>query len=139
MTVFATRRAGLAAILALVAGTLPAWADYPERPITLIVPYAAGGSTETMARVFGKALGDELGQNVVVRTRPGGGGAVGSAETAAAAADGYTILFTASTALLWPPLTQDVPYTPEDFDYVAQITAYPRRRSSPRPTAPSTR
>jgi len=114
--------ASLTACIGLVAGA--ALAEYPERPITLIVPYSAGGSTETMARVFGKALGDELGQNVVIKTRPGGGGAVGSAEAAAADPDGYTLIFVSSDALIWPPMTQDVPYKTEDFDFVSQITNY---------------
>lgn len=97
---------------------------YPEKPVTLVVPYRAGGSTETMARVFAKALGAELGQPIVVKTRPGGGGAVGATEVAAAAADGHTILFAATASLLWPPLTQKVEYDLKSFTYVAQITEY---------------
>ena len=97
---------------------------YPEKPVTLVVPYRAGGSTETMARVFAKALGAELGQPIVVKTRPGAGGAVGATEVAAAAPDGHTILFAATASLLWPPLTQKVEYDLQSFTYVAQITEY---------------
>ncbi|WP_420392372.1 tripartite tricarboxylate transporter substrate binding protein [Acuticoccus sp.] len=113
---------------AFVAATMlavaPAHADFPEKPITLIVPFAAGGSTETMARVFSEALGRELGQRVIVKTRPGAGGAIGATELSKAPADGYTIMFSTSPVLMWPPLTQDVSYTLDDFTPIAQITVY---------------
>lgn len=110
--------------LTLAAVALPAAADYPEKPITLIVPFAAGGSTETMARVFSEALGVELGQRVIVKTRPGAGGAIGATELTRSAPDGYTIMFSTSPVLMWPPLTQDVTYTLDDFTPIAQITSY---------------
>ena len=110
--------------LALAALALPAAAQYPDKPITLIVPFAAGGSTETMARVFSEALGAELGQRVVVKTRPGAGGAIGATELTRSAPDGYTIMFSTSPVLMWPPLTQDVSYTLDDFTPIAQITSY---------------
>ena len=122
-----TRRMVLAAASAMFAvfGTLaPAAADYPQKPVTLVVPYKAGGSTETMARVFSKALGAELGVNVVVRTRPGAGGAVGASEVAASSPDGHTVLFAASTSLIWPPLTQKVEYDLDSFTYVCQIAEF---------------
>lgn len=110
--------------LSMTLGVTSALADYPEKPVTLVIPYKAGGSTETMARVFSIALAKELGQKVVIKTRPGGGGAVGSTEVAAAPADGYTLLFAASTSLLWPPMTQNVEYDLDSFTYVGQITEY---------------
>lgn len=122
-----TRRGllGLAAALLAVGGIAgEASAAYPERPVTLVVPYKAGGSTETMARLFSKALARELGVNVVVKTRPGAGGAVGATEVAKAPADGYTLLFAATASLLWPPLTQKVEYDLDSFTYVAQVTEY---------------
>ncbi len=99
-------------------------AGYPEKPVTLVIPYKAGGSTETMARVFSVALAKELGQKVIVRTKPGAGGAIGSTEVAKANPDGYTLLFAAATSLLWPPLTQQVEYDLDSFTYVGQITEY---------------
>lgn len=114
----------VAAAIALGSTIAVAKAEYPEKPVTLVIPYKAGGSTETMARVYSKALAKELGANVVVKTRPGAGGAVGASEVAAAAPDGYTLLFAASTSLLWPPLTQKVTYTLDSFTYVGQITEY---------------
>ena len=65
------------AVTALAIGVFAAGAataqDYPSKPITLVIPFAAGGSTETMARVFSEALGEELGQKVIVKVRPGAG------------------------------------------------------------------
>ena len=113
-----------AAVGTLVFATSPARAEYPDQPVTLLVPYQAGGSTETLARVFSKALSDELGQPVVVKTRPGGGGAVGATELASSAPDGYTIMMSGSDPLLWTPLTLKVEYSPDSFTYVAQISEY---------------
>jgi len=125
-----TRRK-ITGVLAALALGLPmamtasqAYAEYPEKPVTLVIPYKAGGSTETMARVFSVALAKELGQKVVVKTRPGGGGAVGATEVAASPADGYTLLFAAAQSLLWPPLTQKVEFGLDSFIYVGQITEY---------------
>lgn len=98
--------------------------DYPSKPVTLVIPYAAGGSTETMARVFSKALEGELGQPVVVRVMPGAGSALGATEVAKADPDGYRLLFAATSSLLWPPLTLDVEYDLDSFDYVAKISDY---------------
>jgi tripartite-type tricarboxylate transporter receptor subunit TctC len=112
------------AVAAVSGAAVPAQAEYPEKPVTMVVPYRAGGSTETMARVLAKALSGEVGQNVIVKTLPGAGGAVGATAVSKAAPDGYTILFIASSSVLWPPLTQNVDYTSGSFDYVAQISEY---------------
>ena len=123
------------AVLAVGAAILPAFAaygpagpaiaaDYPSKPVTLVIPYRAGGSTETMGRVFSKALGKELGTRVIVRTRPGAGGAVGATEVAKKKADGYTLLFAAAVSLLWPPLRQKVEFDLDSFTYIGQITNY---------------
>ena len=124
-----SRRSLLAAIAVIALGGVSglateARAEYPDKPVTLIVPYQAGGSTETLARVFAKALGDQLGQPVIVKTRPGGGGAVGSTEIAASAPDGYTIMLSGSDPLTWTPLTLKVEYGVDSFTYVAQISEY---------------
>lgn len=108
----------------LVAFAQPAAAEYPEKPVTLVIPYKAGGSTETLGRVFSKALGEAMGTRVIVRTRPGAGGAVGAAEVAEAAPDGYTLFFSASDVFVWAPLTKDVSFSMEDFTYISQITEY---------------
>ncbi len=121
---FAGIAAAITLMLPMAIGAAKAAGDYPDRPVTLVIPYKAGGSTETMARIYSVALAKELGQRVIVKTRPGGGGAVGATEVAAAAADGYTLLFAASQSLLWPPLTQEVEFDLDSFRYVGQITEY---------------
>ena len=97
-------------------------AGYPDKPVTIVIPYRAGGSMETMGRVFSKALGKELGTRVVLRTRPGAGGAVGALEVSKKKPDGYTLLFGAAVSLLWHPLTRSVGFGLDSFTYIAQIT-----------------
>ena len=76
MTLFTRRGAilALAMTAGLATGSTGAAADYPSKPITMVIPYRAGGSTETMGRIVADALGAELGTKVVVKTRPGAGG-----------------------------------------------------------------
>lgn len=98
----------------------PAVADYPERPLTLIVPWAAGGGTDATARTIARALEEQLGQNVNVVNRTGGSGVVGHTAMRNAAPDGYTIgLATVEVNTMhWQGLT-DLTY--EDFTPIAQI------------------
>ena len=82
--------------------------DYPTRPITMIVPFGAGGGTDIIARTVSEELSQALGQSIVVEARPGANGAIGSAVVARAAPDGYTLLFTAqSTYSLNPNLMKE--------------------------------
>ncbi|WP_404290513.1 Bug family tripartite tricarboxylate transporter substrate binding protein [Microvirga sp. RSM25] len=96
------------AAVSLVSATGYAWAAYPERPITIIVPWAAGGGTDATARIIGSLLEKELGQPVNVVNRTGGSGVVGHEAIAAAAPDGYTLgLATVEIGMLhWQGLTQ---------------------------------
>jgi len=107
-------RAFAALVFTLVAGT--AGAAYPERPITLIVPWGAGGGTDAVARFFGTYLEKELGQPVNVVNRTGGNGVVGHSAIAQGAPDGYTLgLITVEIAMMhWQGLTELGPasYTP---------------------------
>lgn len=93
---------GIAAALAALAvlGTQPALAqNYPNRPLRMIIPQGAGGSTDIVARVVAQALSEALGQPVVAENRPGAGGIIGADAVAKAPADGYTFLFGSSTTM----------------------------------------
>lgn len=113
------------AVMASAFTTATMAADYPAKPVTLIVPYKAGGSTETMAQVFSKALGKALGAKVIVKTRPGGGGAVGATFVSQAKPDGYTIMFTTLTSVTGEPLLKpQLTYTHDSFTYISGVTEY---------------
>ncbi|WP_110665939.1 tripartite tricarboxylate transporter substrate binding protein [Salinicola halophilus] len=107
-------------LLAACGLSLPAWADYPEKPITLIVPWSAGGGTDATARIIASSLEAELGQTINVVNRTGGSGVVGHTAIANARPDGYTLgLATVEVAMMhWQGLT-DLTY--EAFTPIAQI------------------
>ena len=113
MILASSRRALLAGALA-AAFAAPALAqDFPSRPITLVVPFAAGGSTDITARVIAERMGATLGQRVVVENVAGAGGMTGSQRVAAAAPDGHTILLgTISTHVMAPMISRSPPYDP---------------------------
>jgi tripartite-type tricarboxylate transporter receptor subunit TctC len=87
-------------------------ADWPVRPVTVVVPLAAGGNSDMMARLAAQHLTDKLGQTFIVENRPSAGGAIATAQVAAAPPDGYTLLFTPSSMLLLTPLLQKLSFDP---------------------------
>jgi tripartite-type tricarboxylate transporter receptor subunit TctC len=125
-----TRRAALGAIAAAAAVTaLPAAAqgNYPNKPITIVVPFAAGGTTDILARVVGQALGTELGQPVVVDNRAGAGGNIGAQFAAKAPADGYTLFMgTVGTHAINQSLYKKLPFDPiKDFAPLTRVAMVP--------------
>jgi len=98
----------LLAAFSMVAAQAVAFAAYPDRPVTLIVPYAVGGPTDMMGRQFAEALGRELGQPVIVNNKGGSSGLVGAGLLSRSKADGYTI------GLLLTPVTAIAPLTQND-------------------------
>src|SRR3954471_1859244 len=84
--------------------------DWPTRPVTIVVPLAAGGNTDMMARIAAQRLSEKFGQSFVVENRVSAGGALGTAQVAAAQPDGYTILFSPSSMLVLTPLVQKVTF-----------------------------
>ena len=84
--------------------------NYPERPVKLIVPYAAGGATDVMARLITPKLSQSLGQTVVVENRPGAATVIGTALVASAPADGYTILQGSAALAITPSTMSKIPY-----------------------------
>lgn len=112
--------------MALLA-TGPAQAqDYPARPITLVVGYPPGGSTDLTGRLVGAELGKRLGQSVVVENLGGAGGTIGAQKVASAAPDGYTLLLGASNELAIAKLvTKSVKYSPAQFTPIGLIGSQP--------------
>lgn len=92
--------------------------DYPDRPVRLVVPYLAGGSVDILNRAYARALGEQLGQTVVVENRPGGTTSIGTAYVARATPDGYTLLGGGDSVELNRYLMANLPYDP-DKDLVA--------------------
>ena len=132
MAVFkTTRRAGLAlgiSLLASVAFGLPTLAQsFPDRPVTLVIPFAAGGSTDVVGRIIAQKMSDELGQQVIVQNVGGAGGSLGAANVARAEPDGYTILMaTVATHALNPLILKTKPYDAEkDFAPISLLVLVP--------------
>ncbi len=114
-------------VSALALGTAAQAQEFPDRPVTLVVPFAAGGSTDVVARIIGQKMSDDLGQQVVVENVAGAGGNLGADRVARAEADGYTILMgTVATHALNPLILKTKPYDPEkDFAPVSLLVLVP--------------
>lgn len=120
----------VAAALALMGSTLVASAQqdapYPSRPITIVIPYPAGGTSDGQVRMFQDALGKTLGQTVVVENKPGASGAIAAQAVARAKPDGYTLLYPNNGVVIAPLLNKAAGYDAlKDFKPVAQVTAVP--------------
>jgi tripartite-type tricarboxylate transporter receptor subunit TctC len=120
------RRSALA-LPALALLTRPAWAAFPDRPVRIIVPFAAGTSSDFQARMIGERMAPVLRQPLIVENRAGAGGVVGADAVAKAAPDGYTLLLGSNGPLTNAPVLQArLPYDPErDFAAVAMISRSP--------------
>jgi len=125
MSINLFRRVGLACALALLPGL--ALAEYPDKPIRLVVPYSPGGTTDIMARTLQEPLSKILGQPVIVDNRAGAAGAIGTAQVGHAAPDGYTLVFGNNGPSAIVPLTQpDAGYDPiKDFAPVSLVSLAP--------------
>jgi tripartite-type tricarboxylate transporter receptor subunit TctC len=122
------RRAALAlgAALVLAPNIASAQAAYPSKPITLVVPFSAGGPTDVVARVIGAAMTKHLNQTVVVENKVGAGGTLAAAYVARATPDGYTFLIHHNGMATAPALYRKLPYNPlTDFEYVSQVIDVP--------------
>jgi tripartite-type tricarboxylate transporter receptor subunit TctC len=119
-------RAGLLA-LALAANMAGAADEYPSKPVSIVVPYPAGGIVDIVGRLVAEKLSVSLGKRVIVENKPGAGGTIGAAGVAKAAPDGYTLLLGgAATHVFAPLLYKTVPYDPvKGFAPISQLTAGP--------------
>jgi tripartite-type tricarboxylate transporter receptor subunit TctC len=116
-----------AAVIALAVFAGPARAEYPDRPVTLIVPFAPGGSTDLVARIVAAKMTEILKQSVIVENRGGAGGSLGATAVAKAAPDGYTILMaTVATHALNPALYKKIQYDAvKDFAPITLLVNVP--------------
>ena len=115
------------AALGVIAIARPAWAQaWPQRPVKIIVPFAAGGNTDSIARVIGQRLSETLGELFVIENKPGANGAIAAEFVARAPADGYTLFLAAAPQIATLPLLTKTPYDPvKDFDPVSNIGSNP--------------
>lgn len=116
---------GAATIAALGALAAPVAAEYPQKPIRLIIPFGQGGATDTVGRMIATPLEKALGQSVIVANQPGAGGAVGIATMVQSRPDGYTLAMGANDSLSTRPLITDSGYTLDDIEPVAMVAGGP--------------
>jgi tripartite-type tricarboxylate transporter receptor subunit TctC len=120
-----TRRRLVAASLLLATGSVFAQA-YPSKPITIVVPYAVGGTTDIVGRLVGTQIGNALGQPLVIDNKAGGGGNIGWGAVARSAPDGYTLLTTEMSFTIAPALGTKQPFDPKkDFTHIITAAAAP--------------
>ena len=120
------RLLGVAVGMALAAAAA-AQSDYPTRPISMVVGFAPGGGTDTLARILAKTVGDDLGQQVVVENKPGASGTIATNYVARSAPDGYTILLgTVGSLSVAPHIMKGLPYDPlHDLAPITLAVAFP--------------
>jgi tripartite-type tricarboxylate transporter receptor subunit TctC len=107
----------------LVAAATAAAQSYPTHPVRMIVPYAAGGASDVMARIVAAGLSERLKQQIVVENRTGAGGAIGAEAAAKAAPDGYTLLLGSASEIVMLPVVARIPFDPvRDFAPVAMVS-----------------
>lgn len=117
-------------LLLALAATLTGWgsvcaaSDFPKHPVTLIVPFAAGGATDALVRTIAERAGRELGQPVIVENKPGASGALGANQLARSTPDGYTLSILPE-AIFRLPFQQKTQFDPlRDFSYVINLSGY---------------
>ena len=122
------RALGLASVLALGAGWAPARAaDFPTKPLKIVVPYAPGGGADSVARIVAKRVSETIGQPIVIENKGGAGAILGTEQVARAEPDGYMLLLGQSGPIsINPAVYKSLPYDPvKDFAPITMTTAYP--------------
>src|SRR5688572_11558199 len=127
MNVFVSTAAAIGGTALTLAAPASAAADYPVRPVRIVVPYSPGGGTDFTARALAQRLTASLGQSFIVDNRPGAAGIIGTQIVAAAQPDGYTIVWTDNAHLVNPLVFKDAKYDAlGNFEPIAQIAAAPQ-------------
>ena len=122
--------AGFAAAAPIMAPSLSFAQAYPNRPIRVIVPFAAGGPSDIIARIVADAMRPRLGQSMVIDNRAGGGANIGIGQAARAEPDGYTVLITTSAIVINPSLYKKIPFDPiKDFAPICDLAISPQMLS----------
>ena len=124
MQILKSLLAGTAVAVAALCASAPAFA-WPDRPIEIVVGFAAGGGTDITARTLAQHLGKALGGQVVVNNKPGASGAIGLSYVARAKADGYTLGMTNFPGVLTLPIERDAGFTTADFTYLGNLVRDP--------------
>ena len=114
----------VAAVAAALLSTV-AHAQYPTKPIRLVVPWPPGGAVDTLGRLIAQTVSEPLGQPIVVENKAGAAGAIGSDAVAKAEADGYTLLMGSTTVISINPALQKLPYQPTDFAPITMVAFVP--------------
>src|SRR5450432_1662400 len=117
----------LLCVLHAMLASLAAAQDYPSKPIRFVVPYAAGGSSDILARLYGQRLGETLGQTFVVDNRPGAGGMIGTDILSKCVPDGYSLMLQDMPHTINPAVYGKVPYDPvKDFAPITLVARAPQ-------------
>ena len=109
-----------------IASPAAAAADFPTKPLSIIVPFGPGGTTDVLARVLGAEMSKVLGQPIVIVNKAGAGGTIGATEVANAAKDGHTLGMLPVGPMTTQPNLRRLPYGPESFDYVCLVYSNPQ-------------
>jgi tripartite-type tricarboxylate transporter receptor subunit TctC len=126
MYLIETLRLVIATATIVLCAALPARAEtFPSRPITIVVPYPAGGVTDNLVRLLAERMKTSLGQSIVVENIGGGGGTIGVDRVSRAAPDGYTLVLGNSETMVFAPVTMAISYALTDFAPVALLPSYP--------------
>ncbi|WP_144637605.1 Bug family tripartite tricarboxylate transporter substrate binding protein [Bordetella genomosp. 13] len=122
---FLIRATSALAFAAALAGPTAARAEFPERSITMVVPYAPGGAADALARVLAQHMGAKLNASIVVENRAGASGTIGAGYVAKASADGYTMLYDATPYSINPHLYKQMPYAANALQPLALVSLAP--------------
>src|SRR5688572_19486245 len=115
----------LLAVMVVLGSIASAAAEYPERALTIVAAYPAGGMVDIVARPMAESMKKKFPKGVAVLNRPGGGGSVGMAEVAQAKPDGYTVILAPVSTLVIHPQMNDLPYkTPDDYEPIINTIAF---------------